>query len=263
MIEKKDYIDLHMKYSYSHNQENMVNNDDWKKIISCYNNFELSYDTLIPKKIHQIWLGGTLPDNYKRLTESWVKYNPEWEYKLWTDSDVDELDLINRPVFDSMRNLGMKADLLRVEILNKFGGLYVDVDFECLKPFDDFHKLSFYSGIVYGSNVEINVGLIGSIPNHPILNDYLSNLNYNGKETQEDIFNTTGPYYFTKIFLKNITTETKDIVAFPTIYFYPFHNSYYPDKRLFGFDENELSLIKNFFTEDSYATHWWHVNWNK
>jgi mannosyltransferase OCH1-like enzyme len=263
MINKKDYIDLHMKYSYAFNHSNMVNNEDWKKIIDCYNNFELLENTVIPKKIHQIWLGGALPDNYKRLTESWLKYNPDWEYKLWTDSEVAELELVNREVFDSMKNLGMKSDLLRFEILNKFGGLYVDVDFECLKSFDDFHKLSFYSGIVYGENVEVNVGLVGSVPNHPILNDYLSNINYNGNETNDSIFNTTGPYYFTKIFLRNVTTETKDIVVFPTIYFYPFHNIHHPEKRLLGFDENDLNIIDKFLTEDSYATHWWHVSWNK
>lgn len=264
MITKKDYIELHENYSYSFNRENMLNNDDWKKIINCYNNFELSKENVIPKKIHQIWLGSELPDKYKRLTESWLKYHPDWEYKLWTDSDIKDFDFPNKDIFNSISNLGMKADLLRIEILNKFGGLYADIDFECLKSFNDMHKLSFYSGIVYGHNVEIAVGLIGSIPNHPILLDYLSNIDYkNGKESVLDIFNVTGPYYFTKIFLRNINDKTKDIVAFPTIYFYPFHNSYYPSKRLFGFDENDKILINEFITEDSFATHWWHVSWNK
>jgi mannosyltransferase OCH1-like enzyme len=137
----------------------------------------------------------------------------------------------------------MKADLLRFEILNKFGGMYADTDFECLKPLDDFHRLSFYTGIVYGKGVEINVGLLGSIPNHPILLDYLSNINYKADSGWLDVFNTTGPYYFTKIFLRNVTTETKDIVAFPTIYFYPFHSTYYPEKRLLGFEETDRALV--------------------
>jgi mannosyltransferase OCH1-like enzyme len=69
MINKKDYIDLHMNHSYAFNKENMLNNEDWKKVIDCYNNFELSEKNVIPKKIHQIWLGGELPENYKRLTD--------------------------------------------------------------------------------------------------------------------------------------------------------------------------------------------------
>jgi mannosyltransferase OCH1-like enzyme len=264
MINKKDYVDLHMNHSYAFNKENMLNNEDWKKVIDCYNNFELSEKNVIPKKIHQIWLGGELPENYKRLTESWLKYNPDWEYKLWTDSDVIDLDFPNKGIFNNISNLGMKADLLRIEILNKFGGLYADIDFECLKSFDDMNRLSFYTGIVYGYNVEVNVGIIGSIPNHPILIDYLSNINYqHGRESVDDIFNTTGPYYFTKIFLRNVNENTKDIVAFPTIYFYPFHTTYHPEKRLFGFDENDLNIINKFITEDSYATHWWHVSWHK
>lgn len=264
MINKKDYINLHVNHSYVFSRENMVNNEDWKKIISSYNNFELSEETIIPKKIHQIWLGSDLPKKFKRLTDSWLKYNPDWEYKLWTDSDIINLDFPNKHIFNSISNLGMKSDLLRIEILNKFGGLYVDIDFECLKSFKDMNRLSFYTGIVYGENVEIGIGLIGSTPNHPILTDYLSNITYqNGKESADDIFNTTGPYFFTKIVLRNITEETKNIVVFPTIYFYPFHNTYHPEKRLFGFEEDDLNIISKFITEDSYATHWWHVNWIK
>jgi hypothetical protein len=142
--------------------------------------------------------------------------------------------------------------------------LTLNTENKSLKSFDDMHRLSFYTGIVYGENVEVAVGIIGSIPNHPILIDYLSNIKYqHGNESVNDIFNTTGPYYFTKIFLRNVDENTKDIVAFPTIYFYPFHTTYHPQKRLFGFDENDLNIINKHITEDSYATHWWHVSWNK
>jgi mannosyltransferase OCH1-like enzyme len=263
MINKKNFIDLHEKYSYVSDVNLMSKDEDWAKIISSYDNFKLNEAIKIPKKIHQIWLGGKLPDSYKRLTESWSKFNPEWEYKLWTDDDVKELELINRETFDSIKNLGMKSDLLRFEILNKFGGLYADTDFECLKPFDSFHKLSFYTGLIFCREVGANIGLLGSIPGHPILIDYLNNINYNGGESVHDIFHTTGPDFFTKILLRNLTLETTDTVCFPTIYFYPFHPTFHPQERLFGFEEKDRDLIEKFITEDSYATHWWHVSWNK
>jgi mannosyltransferase OCH1-like enzyme len=263
MIEKKDYIELYCEHSYSHNKENMLINEDWRKVITCYNNFKLSENITIPKKIHQIWLGGELPEKYRRICDSWKIYNPDWEYFLWTDSDIEKLEFGTKSIFNSIVNLGMKSDLVRIEILKIFGGLYADIDFECVKSFDDLNKLSFYTGLVYGHNVEVANGLIGSVPNHPILIDYLNNLDYkNGKETSEDIFNTTGPYYFTKVFLRNISLDTEDIVAFPTIYFYPFHNSYIPEKRLMGFDKSDLELTEKFFTSDTYATHWWHAGWH-
>src|ERR1700733_22270 len=39
----------------------------------------------IPKTIHQIWLGGPLPEKYLNLQRSWQRQNPDWEYRLWTD----------------------------------------------------------------------------------------------------------------------------------------------------------------------------------
>jgi mannosyltransferase OCH1-like enzyme len=91
MINKKNYIDLHMQYSYAKNYDNMIHNEDWKKIISCYNNFELNKDVIIPKKIHQIWLGKKIPTELLQLTDTVRQHNPDYNYKLWTDDDINIL----------------------------------------------------------------------------------------------------------------------------------------------------------------------------
>ena len=41
------------------------------------------------------------------------------------------------PAADPARNLAERADVLRYEILRRHGGVYVDVDVECLRPLDD------------------------------------------------------------------------------------------------------------------------------
>lgn len=38
--------------------------------------------------------------------------------------------------FDAAKNYGEKSDILRYEILFVYGGVYADVDVECLQPFD-------------------------------------------------------------------------------------------------------------------------------
>lgn len=43
-------------------------------------------------------------------------------------------------------NYGEKSDVLRYEILQQFGGIYVDCDFECLKSFDSLLSCNFFSG---------------------------------------------------------------------------------------------------------------------
>lgn len=92
---------------------------------------------MIPKIIHQIWLG----DQSKRPTElmnSIKLMNPDWEYYLWTDDNLPE-DLTLRSRIDAIPDYEMpaKADLLRYELLYKFGGVYIDADSEAIIPFTE------------------------------------------------------------------------------------------------------------------------------
>jgi mannosyltransferase OCH1-like enzyme len=45
---------------------------------------------MIPKIIHQIWVG----DQSKRpdkLIQTWIDKNPSWQHKLWTDDNLPNL----------------------------------------------------------------------------------------------------------------------------------------------------------------------------
>jgi mannosyltransferase OCH1-like enzyme len=90
---------------------------------------------MIPKIIHQIWLGdkSLKPTN---LMKTWEKINPSWEYKLWTEENLPVL--VNQKHFDNYgSNYVGKANILRYEILNQFGGFYIDADSKAIKPLDD------------------------------------------------------------------------------------------------------------------------------
>ena len=52
------------------------------------------------KIIHQIWLGGEIPKRYSSYIEKLKKINPNWEYKLWTDKDIDIFGLKNIKLFN-------------------------------------------------------------------------------------------------------------------------------------------------------------------
>jgi mannosyltransferase OCH1-like enzyme len=90
---------------------------------------------MIPKIIHQIWLG----DQTKRpddMIQTWRDMNPEWEHMLWTDDNLPEIK--NRIQFDAMKELAGKADILRYELLHDIGGFFIDADSVCVKPLEDF-----------------------------------------------------------------------------------------------------------------------------
>lgn len=98
----------------------------------------------IPKKIHIIWVGEQefpYKDNY----QTWVDKNPDFEVKLWTDENIPKL--INQDIYDQIPINAVKADLLRIELLYKYGGLYVDADSVCKKPIKELvEDLDLFSG---------------------------------------------------------------------------------------------------------------------
>ena len=87
------------------------------------------------KLIHQIWLGKSqMPEQFRAYGSGWQQFFPDWEYRLWTDRD-DYSWMQNRKLFDTAPTLSSRSDVLRFELLFTYGGMYVDTDFECLKPF--------------------------------------------------------------------------------------------------------------------------------
>lgn len=71
-------------------------------------------------------------------SNSWRNFNDDFEYRLWTDDDNRQLILKHYPWFlktyDEFPKKIMRIDSTRVFYLHKYGGLYTDLDIECLKP---------------------------------------------------------------------------------------------------------------------------------
>ncbi len=94
----------------------------------------------IPRTLHQLWKTGDVPARFTMLRETWRKRNPQWEIRLWTDADLDQLVESRYPdllaLFRGYKEPICRADLGRYLVLETFGGVYADLDCECLKPLD-------------------------------------------------------------------------------------------------------------------------------
>ena len=69
--------------SFQENTDNPMDvNPAWKYYIDNYNKYYLEYKgdkiPIIPKIVHLIWLGSLFPEKYKRIKDTWAKYNPDW-----------------------------------------------------------------------------------------------------------------------------------------------------------------------------------------
>jgi mannosyltransferase OCH1-like enzyme len=223
-----------------------------------YTNGQPAQSLRIPKIIHQIWLGSPFPDKYRPWQETWKKFHPGWEYRLWTDREAEKLELINRRAYDETKNFGAKADILRLEIIHKFGGLYADTDFECLKSFEEFHRVAdFYVGTIELENGEpvLLTSLFGAIPKHPIIKKNIDKLSrpINTRDPHRLIQLHDGPL-FTECFFENCLKNNLVNIAFPPDFFYP-----YPAGQRFNRDPQ---LVKSYFTANTRAVHYWEVSWD-
>jgi len=229
-----------------------------------YNAFKMSYQKnsptitkvsgkKIPKIIHQIWLGSPFPEKYKIFRDSWLRHHPGWEYRLWTDADVAAFPLHNQAIYDSSSNYGEKSDIARYEILYKFGGLYVDTDFECLRALDNLHDTyDFYIGVqpLDTNIVQLGIGLIGTVPGHPLLRACINHMAENASHFVQ-VIQRTGPLYFTRVFEAIAPLLYDRTVALPSTYFYPK-----------GYTQTEQPEAV-WRRPESYAVHHWEGSWLK
>jgi len=96
----------------------------------------------IPKVVHQTWKTSDLPHCLAELRKTWIQLNPEWEVRLWNDTEIDRFctSILNPEAAKMYLQLSgiQRADVWRVLCLQKFGGVYADLDMECLRPMEEF-----------------------------------------------------------------------------------------------------------------------------
>lgn len=99
----------------------------------------MPHDREIPPIIHQSWKDADIPYHvyYKSWIESWSAAHPHWTRMFWTDQDNETLVReFYSEFYDFFLSLSpniKKADFARYLYMHRYGGVYVDLDFICLK----------------------------------------------------------------------------------------------------------------------------------
>ena len=208
-------------------------------------------DYKIPKIIHQIWLGpNKRPDIWMNSWKiTYCNNYPEWDYKLWTEKEINELNLINKKQYENEKFYNGKSDIARYEILNRFGGIFIDADSlylnnnsnEKSNNLDWIIEKANINGGFFAATEPVNKqiyanGVIGSKINHPILSDMISHISstyFNLKKIhsrERDIWTVTGTKPFTDV----VNIHNDKLFKLDHIYFYPV-----------SFHENNINLSVN------------------
>ena len=90
--------------------------------------------TVIPRIIHQMWKNSNLstyPIQHSHF--QWKKFYPNYQIRLWTDQDLEELIQTNeyiylKEIYQSFQYSIQRADLGRLIIIHSQGGIYADLD---------------------------------------------------------------------------------------------------------------------------------------
>lgn len=195
---------------------------------------------MIPRVIHHIWLGDPMPDHLERMVATWADLHPTWEHRLWGDRDLRWLT--NRSLYDEAERWApgsegqFRSDIARYEILQRYGGLYVDCDMEARKPVDPLCDVECFAGWET-PGVWLNQAVLAAAPGLPLFDELIERLPVNVAATKGRPNVLTGPQFFTPIAL------THGITCYPQANFYPY---------LF----NQLDQGGRDFP-DAYAVHHW------
>ena len=183
------------KLLLQYNIDNLKFDYESKYYINDYvthNNFTNDTNISIPKIIHFIWIGSKIPVKYILSVKSCQQINPSWEIWLWIDDHnsnsnnfdddtvklkhVNDLELIAKDSYDFIQNYGFKADILRMEIVNAFGGIYSDIDSMWVKPLSQLFEYEFVNFRMDFRLNNISNSLFGFSKNNIILQTILSNM---------------------------------------------------------------------------------------
>ncbi len=120
---------------------------------------------LIPRVLHRVWVGpAEMPAAQVEFGRGLERLHPSWATRLWTEADLEEL-----AVTDADRRRARSAselsNVMRYEVLHRYGGVYLDTDVECRRPLDNLLAgVSAFAALELPGRV--GTAVLGSVPGH-------------------------------------------------------------------------------------------------
>lgn len=128
----------------------------------------------IPRIVHLCWFGkGKKSRKVERCLETTRRLGAlGYELRLWDEStyDVHASPLVAEAY--AARRWSLVSDYVRLDVLAREGGIYLDTDIEIVKPFGDLLQHQLFLGFMWDCN--LGTAVIGSAPEHPVIRGLLS-----------------------------------------------------------------------------------------
>lgn len=207
---------------------------------------------MIPKTINYIWLGGKPKSNFANIClETWREKLQGYEIIEWNENnlELDRLCKENRFLSECRKRKlwAFMADYLRLYVLYNFGGIYMDVDVQVLKSFDDLLDNKMFIGYEYFSKdyddcVTEGTGIMACEPGNPIIKECLDYY-------KEEIWNSNAyyiPTILTIVFKRHAVTDYK---IYPVDFFAPY--------------DYRKEFSPTCVTSNTHTIHWFQASWHE
>ena len=212
---------------------------------------------MIPKIIHYCWFGPSeMPMEQKEYIKYWKELHPDWKFKLWTEKNSPMKKQYLKNAF-SERKWSNMSNYVRLFAVYNNGGIYIDTDYQLLKPLDRFlrHKcfIGFESDGKGGTGLWVNNAFFGAEAGNEFVGALLQRIEERFDGTEEA--NLSSPRMTTELLrergLKDYKNQTiSGVKIYKKEYFSPIE---YNER----FDGDGSEKI----TSNTYAVHKWADSW--
>ncbi|WP_288397481.1 glycosyltransferase [uncultured Acinetobacter sp.] len=177
---------------------------------------------MIPKVIHLFWFGGSQKSNLILSLNKKLKLLENDGYQIieWSESNYNVYEHEFTKKCYEEKKWAHLSDYARLDILLKYGGIYLDQDIEVIKSFNDLLDYKLFIGFMFECN--LGTAVIGSEKDNKHITRIL-------KKYDQGNISTTSPNndLFTKYFLTDVLEfklngreqYVDDVKIFPKNYF--------------------------------------------
>ena len=157
---------------------------------------------MIPHIIHYCWFGRKpMPELAEHCIASWHQHMPEWQFMRWDEDSLSRamnqpnpnpcpkgkgekrswlefMPIYVKQAYDA-RKFAFVSDYIRLWALERYGGLYMDVDFEVFRSFDNLmDQYPAFAGYEGSKRKPVMQGVIASEQHGAWVQDMLQTYQY-------------------------------------------------------------------------------------
>lgn len=212
---------------------------------------------MIPKIIHYCWFGDdSLPEEYQQYIDRWAELHKGWNLFRWDEKDLPtDIPYLNNAVKN--KKWANVSNLMRLYVLLKHGGIYLDTDIKVIKPLTPLLKNDCFLGFESDNQDEfwVNNAVLGAIPEHKFVRDCYEQIQDDFDGTEEA--NLSAPVLTTNILRIKWGLKEYGIQKVGDIQLYPI-NYFYPVK---GYESFKAKKTDTQLPEEAYTVHMWGRSW--